>query len=155
MKIQELLQELETKEAYKEFKGKYPISYLSAGFFILSQNEIEGDKVQLDFFVPSENKMASFEYPFASYKLHEDEIKEAVEIKDLDFKIDLTEIKEVTEKVLGQEFTKIIAILQNKMWNVTALAGIAIKRMKINAYTEEIAEAGDLALNDVMRFSKK
>ncbi len=155
MKLQELIQELKEKNTYREFKKKYPNSYFSAGFFIFSSNEKEGDKLQLDFFIPTENKIASFEYPFVSYKIHEDKIEKAEEIKDLNLKMDVTNLKEVTERVLGQKFTKIIAILQERIWNITALSGITIKRMKINAYTENIIEAGDLALNDVMRVGKK
>jgi hypothetical protein len=155
MKLKELMQELEVTQSYEEFKEQYPHSFLTAGFFILSQDEKEGDKFQLDFFIPKENKIASFEYPFTNFKLHEDEIREAKEMSNLDLKVDLTDIKQITKKVLGQEFTKIIAIMQNEVWNMTCLSGITIKRMKINAYTQEIIEAGDLALNDVMRFKKK
>ena len=155
MKIKKLFNELKKKKAYQNFKKEYPDSFLTAGFFILSTNEKESDKIQLDFFLPHEKKIASFEYPFVSFIIHEDEIEKATKITNLDPKIDINNIKQTTEKVLGGKFTKIIAILQNEIWNVTALYGITIKRMKINAYTEEIAEAGDLSLNDVMRINKK
>ena len=155
MKIKDLYSELEQKEAYQDFKKAHPDSYLTACFFILSEGEKEGDKIQLDFFIPSENKIATFEYPFTSSKIHEDKIEKATHLNNFDLKIDLTNIKETTEKVLGGNFRKIIAVIQNEIWNVTALSGSTIKRMKINAYTESIIEAGDLALNDVMRLGKK
>ena len=39
MKIKEILEILEETDSYKEFREKYPDSYFTAGFFILSRRQ--------------------------------------------------------------------------------------------------------------------
>jgi hypothetical protein len=155
MKLKELLEDLKQKDCYKEFKEKYPSSFFTAGLFMLSREEKEGDKLQLDFFIPEKKNIVSFEYPFNSYKIHEDPIEKSKPIEDFNLKADILDLKEITKKEIGREFSKIIAVLQDGEWNTTCLDGLSIKRIRINAYTGEVISAGNLDMNDIMRFSKK
>ena len=155
MKITELLGELKQRECFNEFKSKYPESFFCTAFFILAKHEKEKDEFQLDFFIPEENKMASFKYPFNSYRIHEDKIESIPEINDLELKVDLDNLKERVKEEVKKEYEKIIAIFQKNLWNITCINGIDIKRIKINPYTGEIKEASDLKMIDIIRFEKK
>ena len=72
MKIKELLKKLEGKEDYNKFKLENPDSFFCSAMFILG----DADKADLNFFLPSKNKLSSFAMPFASIINHEEEIKD-------------------------------------------------------------------------------
>ncbi len=153
MKLKELLKQLEQKDCYKEFKKQYPNSFFTAGLFMLSKSEKEGDKLQLDFFIPEKKNIASFEYPFSSVIIHKDPIESSNPIEYLNLKADIMDLNEITKKETGREFAKIIAVLQNGEWNTTCLDGISNKRIRINAHSGEIISSGNLSMNDIMRFN--
>lgn len=154
MKIREILFLLKEKKGYKEFKEMYPDSFLSAFFLIVSDNLKEKDQIQIDFFLPEEKKIASFDYPFDEYKVHEDKIENAREIKETCFKIDVDDLKKKIENEFNQKFNKIIAIFQDDVWNTTCFSGMIIKRIKINALTGEVIFKDDLRFADIMQFKK-
>ena len=138
MEILSLFKELKERECYNKFITEYPEAFFCAGFFIISD---EGDKAQLDFFIPKEKKMASFEYPFNDFKIHEDEIKEAKPLENLEeIKIEIHELKDFVEKKTQKKFKKIIAVLQNKIWNLTCLNGLDMTRMKVDAFSREVTK---------------
>jgi hypothetical protein len=155
MKFKELVAELKRKESYNDFTKKYPDAYLSAGFFILSTDEKESDKVQIDFFIPSEKKIASFKYPFNSFQVHEDEIKESSEITNLDIKIDIMDLFDFGEKRTSKKFNKVIAILKDDIWNATYLLGLDIQRMKFCPYTGDMKSEDKGMLTDFIKMQKK
>ncbi len=153
MEIFSLFKELKERECYNEFMTKYPEAFFCAGFFIISE---EGDKANLDFFIPKERKMASFEYPFSNFKIHEDEIKEAKPLDNLEgLKIDVGGLKGFVETETGKKFPKIIAVLQNGIWNLTCLNGLDMSRIKIDAYSGEFKKKDEGNLMDMIRIKKK
>lgn len=155
MKFKDLFEELKTKECYTEFSGKYPDAHLSAGFFILSTEEKEGDKVQIDFFIPSEKKIASFEYPFNSVQVHEDEIAESKEITNLDIKVDIMDLFGFAEEKTSKKFNKVIAILKDDIWNVTCLRGLDMQRLKFCPYSGDVQSEETGLLSDFIKMQKK
>ena len=112
------------------------------------------DKIDLNFFIPNKNKISSFSMPFASLINHPEEIKDQIEIENLDFKIDADNIKQVIEEKTRKKFTKLIAVLHDGNWNVTCLNGLDMSRMNINAYTGEIEKKGEGSLMDMVRIKK-
>ncbi len=148
MKIKDLLDELSLRECYSDFKSKYPNSYFSTGFFIMGDNK---DNVQLNFFIPDENKIASFEYPFASYKVHADEIKNEVQFDNLNIKVDLDNLKDTIESKLNKKIEKIIALISDGVWNITCINGYDITRIKMNAKNGNIIENTSDFLGDFMK----
>jgi hypothetical protein len=150
MKIKDLLEELEGKECYKDFKIKNPDAFFCSAMFILG----DGDKADLNFFLPSKDKLSSFSMPFASVVNHPEEIKDQKELGDLDLKIDVSDLKEFIEKELEKKFTKIIAVLHNGVWNVTCLNGMDMSRMNIDAYSGEVDRKEDGLLSDMIRIKK-
>ena len=155
MKFKELINELKEKESYKKFISENPDSFICAGFFILSSGEKEGDKVQVNMFIPSKKRIATFDYPFNSFFEHEDEIKSASEIKDFDFKLDIGGLKDFILEKLKVEPSKIIGILKDDIWNLTLLNGVDMRRLKVNAYTLEILEENKGLLTDFIKLTKK
>ena len=154
MKVKELLSELQDKDSFKEFREKHQDSYFSTAFFILSKGEKDGDKIQLDYFIPSLEKLASFEYPFNTFKVHDDKIPLQKEIKDLNFKLDLDNLKDRIKEETNKEPNKVIAVLQNDEWNITCIDGLDLKRIKIDAYSGKVHESGDLKMTDIIQFRK-
>jgi hypothetical protein len=154
MKIKDLLNELKKSLCYNEFKKIHPDGFLCAGFFILSKSDKEGDKFQLDFLIPKEEKIVSFEYPFNSYKIHPEKIKNIKKVKDLRLKIDLDQINEKVKKEFNKDFKKLIAVFQNDSWNITCIEDLDIKRIKFNAYNGVVENSGDLKISDILRVEK-
>ena len=150
MKIKELLEELQEKKCYKDFKKENPESFFCSAMFILG----DGDKADLNFFLPQQDKLSSFSVPFASIINHQEEIKDQKEIKDLDLKVDVTNLKKHIKEKTGKESPKIIAVLHEGVWNVTCLNGMDMSRMKIDAYTGEIEKKEDGLLSDMIRFKE-
>ena len=150
MKVKELLNELKEKETYKNFKTENPEAFFCSAMFILG----DADKIDLNFFIPNQNKISSFSMPFASIINHQEEIKDQTEIKNLDFKIDTDNLKQEIENKTGKKFTKIIAVLQKGNWNITCLNGLDMNRMNIDAYTGELQKKDEGSLMDMVRFKK-
>ena len=115
----------------------------------------DGDKIDLNFFIPNKSKISSFTMPFASIKNHEEEIKDQKEIKDFDFKVDVCDLKKYIEKETGKKFTKIIAVLHDGNWNVTCLNGLDMSRINIDAYSGKIEKKDEGNLMEIMKFKKK
>jgi hypothetical protein len=150
MKVKELLTELKEKESYKKFKKENPETFFCSAMFVLG----DADKIDLNFFIPKQNKISSFSMPFTSITNHQEEIKDQTEIKDLNFKIDTDNLKQTTEEKTGKKFTKIIAVLQKGNWNLTCLSSLDMNRMNIDAYTGKIEKKEEGSLMDMVRFKK-
>jgi len=164
MKLKELLSELKESEVYKTFIKENPEAFFCSSMVVLGDtdracpNQIkpqicEGE-IDLNFFIPKENKISSFAMPFASIINHPEEIKDQTEIKNLDLKIDIHNLKEEVEEKTGKKFTKLIAVLHNGNWNLTCLNGLDMSRVNIDAYTGEIQKKEEGSLMDMVRFKK-
>lgn len=171
MKTKDLVNELEDKEVYKNFKEKYPDSFFSAGFFILNLQD-KSEQLQLDYFLPSESKIAAFEFPFSEPKIHDEIIsvkngqtvgKEISEQKSqsLDLEIDIDDLENKSLEIIKENSssvnpTKIIAILKDDIWNLTCMDNmLGIIRIKINAKTGETVNFNKGSLMDFMGIRKK
>lgn len=152
MKIKEMFSELETRECYKEFKEKFPDSFLSAGFFMIGDG---GNKFQLNFFLPNQKQIVSFEYPFASYKLYEDKIENEMKMDFDNLTVDLDRLEDFINKTLNKKVGKIIALIKGGIWNITCLTGFEVLRVKIDAMSGNVIEKSNGMLSDFVRFGKK
>ena len=150
MNLQELLTQLKESGAYKTFKQENPKAFFCSSMVVLG----DADKVDLNFFIPSKNKISSFAMPFASITNHQEEIKDQTEIKDLNLKIDVDNLKDSVEEKTGKKFTKIIAVLHNGNWNLTCLNGLDMSRINLDAYTGELQKKEEGSLMDMVRFKK-
>ncbi|MFA5485084.1 MAG: hypothetical protein WC260_02430 [Candidatus Pacearchaeota archaeon] len=152
MKVNELLEELKTRDSYKEYFKENPSSFFCAGFFILGE---EQDKIQLDYYSPSTKRITSFEYPFASYQTYHEEILNANLISEEQFNPDLDKLKDFIKEKTNKFFTRLIAILKDGYWNITLLNGLSMSRMKIDYKTGELIENENGNLSDFIKFDKK
>ena len=150
MKVSELLKELEQKESYKDFIKENPNAFFCSAMFVLGN----ADKIDLNFFIPNKNKISSFAMPFATLTNHKEEIKNQTEIKDLNLKVDANNLKQEVENKTGKKFTKLIAVLHNRNWNLTCLNGLDMSRINLDAYTGELQRKEEGSLMDMVRFKK-
>lgn len=152
MKIAQLLNELKQKDFYKSFSRENPDAFFAAGFFVLDDSG--EDKYQLDFFIPSKNKIAVAEFPFSKIKIHEDEIANASRLKIAKVDIhDLRRIVDETKKERGIELkiNKIIALLKDDLWQLTCLPqGLDILKIHIDSQSGEIKVCEKVNLFHIM-----
>jgi hypothetical protein len=156
MELKNLLQELGDCTGYKEFQSQNGDAYFSAGFIIFDLAQ-ETEKIQLDFFIPSKKKVASFEFPFGEPKLHEDHI-ESMAKQIVELKVDIDDIITMCKEIIfEQNFkmkpAKIIAILRDNQWNLTCLDNVlGIVRIRIDAITASVVSSEKGSLMDFMGF---
>ncbi len=160
MKLNDLIQELKESSAYKEFTSKNPQSYLCAGFFILDLKHSKKDQIQFDFFLPDQNKIAAFEYPFDKSKVFDDIVPQ-IKPLDTNIKIDLDQLDDKCAQILKDNKTslvpsKIISILKEDVWTLTCMDDmLGMSTIKLNSKTEELISFKKGSLMDFMGVKKK
>lgn len=164
MKIGPYVEKLEQSETYKNFKIKYPDAFMVAGFFVLDLEE--GNNVhQIDFYVPSEDKIAAFSLDGdeVTMKLLEMLVKENLKPTALDIKtnIDLDALSgiladEMHNRGISSELKKIIAVIQTvkgkKIWNLNCvLSGMEILKSHIEDDSQTVLKIEKTSLMDIMK----
>jgi len=162
MKIQPYIEKLEKSEEYKNFKIKYPDSFLVAGFFVLDLEE--GNNVhQVDFYVPKERKIAAFSLDGeVTVKLLDVlDPKKIPEKLDIKTKIDLDALSgiltdEMKNRGISEEIKKVIAVIQNiegkKIWNLNCvLTGMEILRSHIEDNSKTVLKIEKSSLMEIMK----
>tara|TARA_B100001964_G_C14136351_1_gene555334 strand:- start:443 stop:922 length:480 start_codon:yes stop_codon:yes gene_type:complete len=158
MKVQDLLSELQETQHYKNFKSQNPESFFAAAFFILDL-EAKTEKIQLDFFLPNQKKIASFEHPWNEVKIHDDEIK-PMQPQSTEIKIGIDDLESTCKKIIKENEsaivpTKIIAILRDNQWNLTCMDNaLGIVRIKLDAKSGEQVDFNKGSLMDFMGIKK-
>lgn len=137
--IKDFLEKIKKSKEFRDWYEKNKDSYLASIFY--SKN------LQIDFYSPKKDNMTSFTIINDKVNLETSEIfrKEKKEIKELklnEIKIDLEKVKNIISKLLKEETTKEIIILQNlevPIWNITYITkSMNILNVKINAISGEI-----------------
>lgn len=171
MKLKDLIKELEEKEEYKNFKSQNPDSFFTAAFLILDLKE-RCEQIQLDYFMPKTKQIAAFSFPFQEPKIYDEIIsvksgkttpKKIFEMlkQKTELKIDIDDLESRCKEVIKENNsaivpTKIIAILKDNVWNLTAMDDIlGIARIKIEASTCELKDFSKGGLMDIMGIKKK
>ena len=162
MKIQPYFERLEKSSQYKEFKKKYPASFLIAGFFVIDLEENKNIH-QIDFYVPSEKKVAAFnldgEITFNLLDaLQPGKVPEKLELKT---KTDLDELEgilldEMHNRGMSEEIKKIIAVLQEidgkKIWNLNCvLSGMEILKSHVEDSSKTVLKIEKTSLLEIMK----
>jgi len=163
MKVRPYFEKLEASKEYRNFISKYPGSFMIAGFFII---DLEGGNNvhQIDFYVPSEKKIAAFSLDGAvDLKMLEamgieGKIPEKLESET---NMDIDELKgvlldEMHNRGMSEDIKKIIAVLQNidgkKIWNVNCiLSGMEILRSHVEDSSKTILKVEKISLMDIMK----
>jgi len=167
MKIQPYVEKLEQSEEYKNFRIKYPESFLIAGFFVL---DLEGGSNihQIDFYVPNEKKVAAFTLDEGvKIQLLDMLSKDGKEPQKLDIStnIDLDALKgiltdEMHNRGISEEIKKIIAVIQNvdgkKIWNLNCvLTGMEILKSHVEDESKTVLKMDRTSVMDLMKHMPK
>ncbi len=161
MKLAPYVKKLKNSEHYKEFRKKYDDAYLFAGFFVLDL-ENRQEMHQLDFYVPSEKKVAAFTLAKKAepqlLSLLNSKVPEQLDASssiDLDALYGILE-DEMKNRSISDDIKKIIAVLQvidgKKVWNLNCvLSGMGILRAHVDDESKTILKMEKVSLLDVMK----
>src|SRR3989344_7906751 len=161
MKIQPYVEKLNSSSAFKEFKTKYPASFMVAGFFVLDL-EVKQNVHQLDYYVPSERKIAAFSLDkHVTVQLLEMVGDKKPEELDIKTNVDLDALEgilkdEMKNRNMTEEIKKIIAVLQTvdgkKIWNLNCvLSGMEILKAHIEDNSKTVLKMEKISLMDIMK----
>ncbi|MFH1425290.1 MAG: hypothetical protein ABIG28_00985 [archaeon] len=163
MKIKPYVEKLEQSEEYKNFKVKYPESFMIAGFFVLDL-EAGLSVHQIDFYIPKEKKVAAFTLDEGvKLQLLEMISKDGKEPRkmDLETNIDLDAIQgilldEMHNRGISEEIKKIIAVVQNiegkKIWNLNCvLTGMEILKSHVEDESQTVLKMDKISAMDIMK----
>jgi len=161
MKIEPYVKKLESSPEFKEFSSKHQGAYVAAGFFVL---DLESDRGvhQIDYYIPSEKKVAAFtlddQVTVQLLDLINSKVPEPVSLKT---NIDLEALKGILEdemknRSITDEVKKIIAILQNidgkRIWNLNCvLSGMGILRAHIDDETKTVLRMEKSSIMDLVK----
>ena len=161
MKIQPYVEKLNTSEAYKKFKEKYNDAFLVAGFFVI---DLESNQHihQIDFFIPSQKKIAAFtldqEINLQILDAMSEKTPEQLDIKT---NIDLEALPGILEdemknRNITAELKKIIAVIQNvkgkKVWNLNCvLSGMEILKAHVEDDSQTVLKMEKIAFTDIIK----
>ncbi len=162
MKIQPYIEKLEVSPEYKEFKQKYHDSFLVAGFFILDY-ETGQNMHQIDYYIPSEKKVAAFtlaeQIAVQILELMDERVPEQLDERT---NIDLDALKGIIEdemknRSITEEIKKMIAVVQRVqgkvIWNVNCiLSGMELLKSHVDDLSETVLK---MERSSVMDYLKK
>ncbi|MBS3090816.1 hypothetical protein J4217_00010 [Candidatus Pacearchaeota archaeon] len=161
MKIAPYVERLEKSKEYKDFRKKYKNSFMAVGFFVLDL-ELGKNIHQLDFYVPSEKKIAAFTLDSGvKVQLLETMNNKVPEKLDMNTNVDLDALHGILEdemknRNITDEIKKIVAILQNidgkKLWNLNCvLSGMQILRAHVDDASKSVLKMERLSMMDLMQ----
>jgi len=161
MKIKPYINKLNSSKEYKDFQNKYNDAFLIAGFFILDY-ETGNNIHQIDYYIPSEKKIAAFTLDGGVTMQILDTMSKAVpEELDIKTNIDLDALHGILEdemknRNITEEIRKIIAIIQNingkKIWNLNCiLSGMGILKAHVDDESKTILKMEKYSIMDYIK----
>lgn len=161
MKIKPYIDRLNSSKEFKEFKEKYRDAFMTAGFFVLDL-EFGKNIHQIDYYVPSEKKVAAFTLDRGVVVQLLDTLSGKLpEHLDINTKVDLDALQgilqdEMKNRSITEEIKKIIAIVQNiegkKIWNLNCvLSGMEILRAHIDDESQTVLKMDKSSILDYVR----
>ncbi len=162
MKIQPYVQKLNSSNEFKQFIGKNKDAYLIAGFFVLDFES--GSNIhQIDYYVPSQKKVAAFTLDQnVDMKMLDMLTEETPKKLDIKTSIDLDALKGIIEdemknRNMTEQILKIIAVIQSikgdKIWSVNCvLSGMEILKAHIEDKSKSVLK---MEKSSVMDYLKK
>jgi len=155
MNFQEVLKKVQKSKKFADFKKDNPGCFLCAAFFILDFESGRETK-QIDFFMPKNNKIATFILNDTIKLRIEDAIEKKFDEVDSKIKVELPEAIEKAKKECKSKINKIIAILQvlegRQVWNLTSmLEGFSMLLLHIDSQSGEITKKEKRGLFDFVK----
>jgi len=162
MKIKPYFDKLSASKEYKDFQKSYSDAFMIAGFFIL---DFETGKSlhQIDYYVPSEKKIAAFtlDKGVMMQMLNMMNAKIVPEKLDMKTNVDLDALRGILEdemknRSITEEIKKIIAILQTvngkKIWNLNCvLSGMSILKAHVDDESQTVLKMEKASIMDYVQ----
>ena len=161
MKIKPYIEKLGSSKTYAEFAKKYDDSFMVAGFFILDFET--GQNIhQIDYYVPSEKKIAAFTLDGGvTVQMMNMMGKGVPEKLDINTKVDLDALRGILEdemknRSITEEIKKIIAVIQSidgkKVWNINCvLSGMEILKAHVEDESQTILKMEKSSIMDYVK----
>lgn len=161
MKIKTYLDKLNSSPAYKEFIQQHPDSYLVAGFFVLDLESGKGIH-QIDYYVPSQKKIAAFTMDnHVTMQLLDTMSKQIPPALEIPTNVDLDAIPgilddEMKNRGITEDIKKIVAIIQNlggkKIWNINCvLSGMGILKAHVEDESKTVLKMEKSSIMDYIQ----
>ena len=166
MNFQFYFEKLIESEAFKKFAKENKDSFLCSGFFIIDKKDKE-NKQNLDYFVPSLNKMFSFkihdEVEMIPIENFGDKFKPEKIVKTIDF--DFQEIEDLIQDKMEEDkiknrVEKLLLSLQannkkNYILGTIFISGLGLLKVKIDLDAKKIVDFEKMSFFDMMKIVKK
>jgi len=165
MKLAHYTKRVEDSPEFKKFREEHKQAYLSAGFFVLDF-ETNKHMHQIDFFIPSKKKVATFKLENGITFQISDTFKLKKKPEELtgDSILDLEALKgivhdEMMNRTVTQDVKKIIAVLQQengkKVWRLNCITGdMAIIKVEVDDSKGDVLDFEKANLFDMMKVVK-
>lgn len=162
MKLQPLIEQLNNSKEYKEFTQKHKDAFVAAGFFIIDL-ETGKDVHQIDFYVPSQKKVAAFtlggdKITMQMLEVLNDKVPEKLANQT---NVDLDAIKGILEdemknRNITDNIRKIIAVIQNlngkKIWNLNCvLTGMGLLNAHVEDESQTVLKMERISMMDLVK----
>jgi hypothetical protein len=161
MKIQPYIEKLNGSQAYKKFKEKHNDAFLVAGFFVIDL-ESKQNIHQIDFYIPSQKKIAAFTLDEGiNLQVLDMMGNSKPEQLDIQTNIDLDAIEGILEdemknRKMTEDIKKIIAVIQNvkgkKIWNLNCvLSGMEILKAHVEDESKSVLKMEKISFTDLVK----
>ena len=162
MKVKDLMKKLRSSPQYDSFSSAYKDAFPVAGFFVID-SESKKNIYQIDYLIPSKDKIAAFsiDHPVSMQMLDAQKNKEPLKEIDMNALIDLEALEGILEdemknRSISETVTKIIAVLHmhegKKIWNLNCmLSGMSLLRAHIDDASKTVLKMERVALFDLMK----
>ncbi len=154
MNLQFYIQKIKDSELFKDFIKENPEAFICSGFFVIDKQGID-NKQHIDYFIPSQRKIYSFQIEDEIKKVPLETISKENPLKiSLDYDIDFDKIedmifKEMVKKGIKNKVQKIILSLQKLEKKDFLIGTVFISGMGIIKTNIDIKE------NKITDFEKK
>ena len=161
MKIGPYVEKLNNSSQYASFSKEHKDAFMVAGFFVLDF-EAGQNLHQIDYYVPSEKKVAAFTLDHGVTMQMLGMLNNQIpEMLDLKTRTDLDALKgilqdEMKNRSITEEVKKVIAVIQSiqgkKIWSINCvLSGMSILRASIEDDTQTILKMEKSSLFDYIK----
>lgn len=161
MKLQPYIEKLNSSKEYKAFTEKHNDAFMVAGFFILDL-ETGQNLHQIDYYIPSEKKVAAFTLDKAiTLQLMQYANKKVPTELDIKTRIDLEALEgilqdEMKNRGMSEEIKKIIAVVQNvegkKTWILNCvLSGMEILKAHVEDKSKTVLKMEKISMSDIIK----
>lgn len=168
MNLQFYLEKLMSSDEFQKFIKENPDAFFCSGFFSIDETGKEKDQQHLDYFIPSINKMFSFQLEEDIIKLNSVENfgKDFIPVliqENIDFDFSRMKemvVEEMKKNEIKNKIQKMIFSLQDRdgkafLIGTIFISGLGLLKVKLDLVKNEIIEFEKKSFFDMMKIIKK